>query len=83
EHEAFVGDRGLESFPYLLSTELGMAYRVSRLPFAVLIDAAGVIRAQGLVNSREHVESLFEASERGVGSLQDFFADERKQKGAA
>ena len=83
EHEAFVADRGLESFPYLLSAELGVTYRVSRLPFAVLIDSVGVIRAQGLVNSREHVESLFEANELGVGSLQDFFADERKQKGAA
>lgn len=83
EHEAFLADRGLESFPYLLSTELGMAYRVSRLPFAVLIDDTGVIRAQGRVNSREHLESLFEAHERGVGSLQDYFADEQNRKGAA
>jgi methylamine dehydrogenase accessory protein MauD len=76
EHEAFVKDRRLERFPYLLSTELGLTYRVGRLPYAVLIDAGGVIRAQGLVNSREHLESLFEAAERGVVSVQDYLRRE-------
>ena len=52
--------------------ELGLGYRVGRLPHAVLIDETGVIRSTGLVNSREHIESLFEASERGVASLQEF-----------
>ena len=52
--------------------ELGLGYRVGRLPHAVLSDETGVIRSTGLVNSREHIESLFEASERGVASLQEF-----------
>ena len=78
-HEALVSERGLEKFPYLLSTELGLAYRVSHLPFAVLIDGVGMIRAQGLVNSLEHLESLFEANERGVASLQDHFAKKYQQ----
>jgi hypothetical protein len=30
------------------------------------------VRAKGLVNTREHLESLFEAKERGVASLQEF-----------
>ena len=72
EHESFVRDYRLEKFPYFLSTELGLGYRVGRLPHAVLIDETGVIRSTGLVNSREHIESLFEASERGVASLQEF-----------
>jgi len=45
---------------------------VSKLPHAVLIDAGGVIRAKGLVNTREHLESLLEAQERGVASLQEY-----------
>jgi methylamine dehydrogenase accessory protein MauD len=49
---------------------------VNRLPYAVLLDGAGVLRAKGLVNSREHLESLFEARERGVASLQDWLARE-------
>ena len=49
-----------------------MAYRVSRLPYAVLLDEKGVIRAKGLVNSREQLESLFNAKELGVGSVQEY-----------
>jgi methylamine dehydrogenase accessory protein MauD len=76
EHEPFVRREGLEAFPYLLSAPLGITYEVGRLPYAVLLDGAGVLRAKGLVNSREHLESLFEARERGVASLQDWLARE-------
>jgi hypothetical protein len=31
-----------------------------------------VVRSKGLVNSREHLESLLEADERGVASIQDY-----------
>jgi methylamine dehydrogenase accessory protein MauD len=51
-----------------------MTYQVSRLPFAALLDEAGILRARGLVNSREHLESLFEAKRLGVSSLQEYFA---------
>jgi methylamine dehydrogenase accessory protein MauD len=73
EHEAFVRQQQLEEFCYLLSPTLGLSYQVSKLPYAVLVDGGGVIRAKGLVNSREHLESLFEAKERGVASIQEFF----------
>ena len=76
EHEPFVRREGLETFPYLLSAPLGITYEVGRLPYAVLVDAAGIVRAKGLVNSREHLESLFEAHERGVASLQDWLQRE-------
>ena len=72
EHEPFVARHGLETFPYLLSAPLGVAYRVGKLPYAVLLDGAGIVRAKGLVNTREHLESLFEAKERGLASIQDF-----------
>jgi len=32
------------------------------------------VRAKGLVNSREHLESLFTAKELGVPSIQEFVA---------
>lgn len=62
----------LEAFPYLLSTELGLAFKVSRLPHAVLIDEQGRVRSKGLVNSREQIESLFNAKELGVGTVQEY-----------
>lgn len=69
----FVRGHGLTEFQYVVSAPLGMTYQVSRLPFAALVDASGVLRARGLVNSREHLESLFEAQRLGVASLQDYF----------
>jgi methylamine dehydrogenase accessory protein MauD len=75
----FVTSHGLEAFPYVVSAPLGMAYQVSRLPFAVLIDEQGVLRARGLINSREHLESLFEAKRLGVASLQDYVEDAGKR----
>ena len=76
EHEAFVHAHGLAERPYILSRELGVAFQVGKLPYAVLIDAQGVLRARGLVNTREHVESLFEAMDRGVGSVQEYLQRE-------
>jgi methylamine dehydrogenase accessory protein MauD len=75
EHRDYIRANGLGGIPYVLSAPLGMTYQVSRLPFAALLDEAGVLRARGLINSREHLESLFEAKRLGVASLQDYFAN--------
>ena len=72
EHEVFVRRERLERESYVLSPELGLRYQVAKLPYGVLIGPDGVIRARGLVNSREHLESLLEASERGTASIQEF-----------
>ncbi|MBI3153890.1 MAG: methylamine dehydrogenase accessory protein MauD [Burkholderiales bacterium] len=72
EHRAFRERAGLQGFPYVLSAELGMAFRVGKLPYAVLIDERGLVRAKGLVNSREQLESLFTAKELEVASVQGF-----------
>jgi methylamine dehydrogenase accessory protein MauD len=72
QHLAFYGEAKLNEFPYVLSPDLGMTYRVSRLPYAVLIDERGIIRAKGMINTREHLESLFNAKELGVGSVQEY-----------
>jgi methylamine dehydrogenase accessory protein MauD len=73
-HAAFVKSSRLESFDYVLSEALGRAFGVAKLPYAALIDPGGLIASMGLINTREHLESLFEAKERGVASLQDFLA---------
>jgi methylamine dehydrogenase accessory protein MauD len=70
--QAFVRRHRLESFPMVLSSELGMTYRVSKLPYAVLIDEEGRVRAKGLVNTREHLESIILAKQMGVASVQDY-----------
>lgn len=74
EYQRLRSLHGLESVPTVLSEALGRAFGVSKLPYAVLLDEAGRVASLGLVNSREHLESLFEAKERGVASIQDFLA---------
>ena len=71
-HVAYVGDLDLEDYPYIVSQPLGLAYSVSKLPFAVLIGSDGALKSKGLVNSREHLESLVESMDSGIASLQDY-----------
>ena len=72
EHLRFVTEQGLGEMPYVLSTELGMGYRVSRLPYAVLLDRGGMVAAKGLVNSREQLDSLLNAHDMGAASIQQY-----------
>jgi methylamine dehydrogenase accessory protein MauD len=72
EHSRFYLRENLAPFPYVLSTDLGMTFRISKLPYAVVIGPKGFISAKGLVNNREQIESLLIAQEMGVASLQDY-----------
>jgi methylamine dehydrogenase accessory protein MauD len=72
QHEQFVSEYHLPGDRYVLSRPLGLSFMVEKLPFAALIDKDGILRAKGMVNSREHLESLFEAQAKGVASLQEY-----------
>lgn len=74
EHRRFVEREQLQDFPYVLSHPLGMAWRVGKLPHAVLVAADGRVAAKGLVNSREQLESLLAADDLGVASVQEYVA---------
>ena len=76
EHLEFRSRKGLGGHTYVLSLDLGLRFAVSKLPTAILLDEEGIVRAKGLVNSREHLESLFNAHELGAGSIQEFMAQE-------
>jgi len=69
--QEFVAAEGLAAFPYLVSGPLGISYQVSRLPFAALIDATGVLRARGVLNSSSQLDRLLDAHRRGESALQD------------
>lgn len=71
-HMALVNEHKLQDFPYINSEHLGRQYGISKLPYGVLIDEGGKIAAMGLVNSREHLDSLFVAKQQDVHSIQDY-----------
>jgi methylamine dehydrogenase accessory protein MauD len=74
EQRAMIARSGLEAFSFVNSPIVGRTFHVDRLPHAVLIGDDGVILSKGLVNSREHLESLVTAHEMGVVSVQDYLA---------
>jgi methylamine dehydrogenase accessory protein MauD len=78
EHRAWLQKSKLESWPYILSERLGRTMQVAKLPFAALIDENGILCARGLVNTREHIESLFEAREQGVASIQEYMQNQKQ-----
>ncbi len=83
EHRRFYEKARLAPFPYVLSTDLGMKFRISKLPYAVVIGPTGLIGAKGLINNREQLESLLIAQEMGVASLQDYRAKQVQYPAAA
>src|SRR5262249_41264164 len=76
---AMISALGISGIPFVNGPEAGHAYRVDKLPHAVLVDHDGKIVSKGLVNSREHLESLVVAHEMGLESVQDYIVS-LKQK---
>lgn len=71
-HRDYVEELKISSYPYVVSQALGMHYQVSKLPFALLIGADGTLKSKGLVNTREHMESLIESMDSGISTVQEF-----------
>lgn len=80
-HAALVAEHRLEGLPLVLSPIVGLTLGIGKLPHAVLIDAEGVVRSSGIVNSREHLESLLVAEETGYASMQDYLLGAVPEKG--
>ena len=83
QHHAYVRDLRIDAYPYVVSQALGMSYAVSKLPFAILIGGDGVLKSKGLVNTREHLESLVESMRSGIRSLQDYVGIADRQDAAS
>ena len=72
EQRAMIARMEMGAFPFVNGAEAGLTFHVDRLPHAVLLGDNGVVLSKGLVNSREHLESLVTAHELGVVSVQDY-----------
>lgn len=66
--------QGLASYRFVNGPQVGQAFEVAKLPYAVLLDADGAILSKGLVNSREHLESLIVAHQMGVATVQHYIS---------
>ncbi len=82
QHRAMAEEHGIALDRFIVSADAGRAYHVGKLPYAVLVDPAGTIVSQGLVNTREHLESLLTVSETGLASIQDYLRSHREKAAA-
>lgn len=80
QHQRYAKDLNLDGYSYVLSEALGRTFEVSKLPFAVLIAADGTLRGKGLVNTREHMESLIESMDSGVKTVQEYIGKAQTQQ---
>ena len=76
DHRRFAKTAGIEQYRYLYSETVGRRYAVGKLPYAVLLDRTGIILSFGIVNNREHLESLFVANDIGAGTVQQYVAQQ-------
>ena len=74
EQRAMIARLEMGGMPFVNSSIIGRSFHVDRLPHAVVIGDTGMVLSKGLVNSREHLESLVTAHEMGVVSVQDYLA---------
>lgn len=70
--QALIREHKLEDATYVVGPEVGMTYQIGKLPYAALIDQNGILRSKGLVNSREHLDSLFEVEHLKHATLQQY-----------
>jgi len=72
DQRAMIARLDMGGVPFVNSSIVGRTFHVDRLPHAVLLGDDGTVLSKGLVNSREHLESLVTAHEMGVVSVQDY-----------
>jgi methylamine dehydrogenase accessory protein MauD len=75
----FVGRYKLTDISCTTSERVGLDYKVTSPPYGLLIDESGMVRAKGIVNNAEHLESLLNVIEIGYPSIQDWY---KVQQGA-
>jgi methylamine dehydrogenase accessory protein MauD len=83
EQRMMVEKYKLGGYRFANSPEVGLAFHVGKLPYGVLIRSDGVIAAKGLVSSREHIESLVNADDKGFTSAQAYLRSINNSAAAA
>jgi methylamine dehydrogenase accessory protein MauD len=75
----YAQDNELTQHRVLTEDQLPSAWRLGGGPFGLWIGADGEVKAKGMVNNREHLESLREAARLGHPSLQSYLSARAEQ----
>ena len=68
--QAYVRKHGLENYRLIQEEDLPESWTVGGAPFGVWLDRNGEVRAKGLLDRREHLESLYHAAASGIPTIQ-------------
>ncbi|MCS7016954.1 MAG: hypothetical protein NZM42_12655 [Gemmatales bacterium] len=75
-YRALVQKYHLDTVRLVMSDDLGALFQVDVVPYGVLVDREGKVRAKGIVNSLTHLESLLTAEELGHPSIESFMREQ-------
>lgn len=68
----YVRQHELADLPYVTSQDVVEQYQVSGPPYAVLVGEDGLVKAKGLVNHFEHLDSLLTAAHVGHATMESY-----------
>jgi methylamine dehydrogenase accessory protein MauD len=80
---AYAREKGMEAWPGLSEEAMPPSWRVGGAPFGLWVGADGKVKAKGMCDRREHLESLLQAAEIGHPSIQSYttaLAEEEEQQ---
>jgi len=72
----FIKEYDLSSVTYIINDQIGLDYGIIITPYALLLDTNGRVVTKGLVNNIAHLESILNAHDVGVSSLEKLFRDQ-------
>jgi len=71
---AYAQEHALLQHPVVAESQLPPTWRLGGAPFGVWVDSTGIVRAKGMVDRREHLESLRNAAAVGHPSVQSYMS---------
>jgi methylamine dehydrogenase accessory protein MauD len=79
DNRKFAVQYKLDRIPFLISKSAGHEFSITNTPYGVLIDQQNSVRAKGIVNNTDHLESLLNAAEVGHPSWDSLMEVEHEQ----
>jgi len=79
----YARENGLTKHHIVAEDQLPVSFRIEGAPFGLWVNSSGQVQAKGMVDRREHLESLRYAAEIGHSSIQSYIsalAEEEEQE---
>jgi methylamine dehydrogenase accessory protein MauD len=75
----YAEERGLSDIQLVASWECGVHFQVLMSPYAILLGGDGTVLSKGLVNNREHLDSILNAADSGYPTIQTMMVEKSPQ----